>query len=90
MTFFFEKKYVFFGKSFAELKNVLTFVTLKKNKHGVVVQLVRIPACHAGGREFESRPYRNNKRKSDDFLLLFMVGCELNSRPHRPPFPKGD
>jgi hypothetical protein len=25
---------------------------------GLVVQPVRIPACHAGGREFESRPDR--------------------------------
>ena len=30
----------------------------KEQLSGAVVQLVRIPACHAVGREFESRPHR--------------------------------
>ena len=33
---------------------------LLQEQIGVVVQLVRIPACHAGGRGFESRPYRQS------------------------------
>ena len=28
----------------------------------MVVQLVRMPACHAGGRGFESRPFRKSLR----------------------------
>ena len=42
---------------------------------GAVVQLVRIPACHAGGRGFKSRPHRRGERKSSSVdlgcLLLF-------------------
>ena len=42
-------------------------------QRGVVVQLVRIPACHAGGRGFESRPLRHKfqaeKRLSGRFFV---------------------
>ena len=46
------------------MKNYYKFAVPLKNRKahknlGPVVQLVRIPACHAGGREFESRPDRN-------------------------------
>ena len=33
-------------------------------KHGLVVQLVRMPACHAGGRRFEPVPGRQLFLKS--------------------------
>ncbi len=44
---------------------------------GAVVQLVRIPACHAGGRGFESRPLRHLFRKTLAEMLGFFVSTGL-------------
>jgi hypothetical protein len=41
---------------------------------GVVVQLVRIPACHAGGRGFESRPLRQVAGKRANRVRPFSRG----------------
>ena len=47
----------------------------KEQLSGAVVQLVRIPACHAVGREFESRPHRKEAQAS----LLFKRKGSISS-----------
>ena len=42
-----------------------------KQQIGAVVQLVRISACHAGGRGFESRPHRRKaSQKCEAFFVV--------------------
>ena len=42
-------------------------------KNGAVVQLVRIHACHAWGRGFESRPHRKEDVKASSFFVYLLT-----------------
>ena len=72
----------FFAKIFGHVRKKQYLCTRfrKGSKHtnGAVVQLVRIHACHAWGRGFESRPHRKKKQKCffffhDSFLFLLVL-----------------
>ena len=55
-------------------------IPLQATNMGLVVQLVRISACHAEGREFESRPDRKREKSSIGRASVFQTeGCEFDS-----------
>ena len=46
----------------------------KMTESGALVQLVRMPACHAGGHEFESRTHRLVIHKCSTYWCVSSVG----------------
>ena len=83
MTFrFFIKKN---DKKFAQIKTFAVSLhrISPKMQHGVLVQLVRIPACHAGGRVFESRTHRQQLRDPSQVGVLFLF-IPITTEKHSP------
>ena len=54
---------------------------------GLVVQLVRMPPCHGGGREFESRPVRGIKKKSPVAYIVTGLFNKSVLTPGQSPEP---
>ena len=76
----------FFAKIFGQFKKKQYLCTRFRKGSvkyiiGAVVQLVRIHACHAWGREFESRPHRkrSNLRVASFVYCDFSLACEVLS-----------
>ena len=74
--------HTFFSKLFGHFKKKQYLCTRfqKGSRHtiGAVVQLVRIHACHAWGRGFESRPHRKKKQKCFFFSYILTTTSILS------------
>ena len=59
--------------------------TDSKHTRGAVVQLVRMPACHAGGRGFESLPHRIKSRSNPGLFAMWKGRfCKLKNLQNEP------
>ena len=76
----------FFAKIFGHVRKKQYLCTRfrKGSKHtnGAVVQLVRIHACHAWGRGFESRPHRKKKQKC--FFFCYEIAADKEKAVSHP------
>ena len=79
MSFLQKKSYecaLFFQKIWSYQKKAVPLHPLSKRKCditiGAVVQLVRIHACHAWGRGFESRPHREEDANASSFVFMHL------------------
>ena len=66
----------FFRKNFGGIKKSSNFalaneISHLQNQNGALVQLVRMPACHAGGRWFESCTHRKTRKQSRSRVFCF-------------------
>ncbi len=72
------------------------FEPCNSHQHGPVVQLVRMPACHAGGRQFEPDPDRQLRLQSaamrsvvykNQISLTWRHSQVVRQRSAKPLFP---
>lgn len=67
--FIISKKFIIFSKK--DLHLIFLFCIRLHEPDGGVAQLVRAPACHAGGREFEPRHSRHYVKKAAFMAAFF-------------------
>ena len=82
----------FFRKNFGRTKKSSNFalaneISHLQNQNGALVQLVRMPACHAGGRWFESCTHRKTRKQSRSRVFCFCPP-QFNSKNHLPISPQ--
>ena len=63
------------GKELGKKIMIYSIEYIKNNLKGAVVQLVRTPACQAGGRGFKSRQSRNLIYQ---YLFFFLIGIRIS------------
>src|SRR5699024_2357482 len=75
------KKIISINVKYSSRFQKLYYICIRK-LNGLVVQLVRMPPCHGGGREFESRPDRIKNVVLSVFIAEVYVVKPMRSFSH--------